>query len=89
MLEALQDNDILDDHQPEAQRQAYNAAFDQLDLNWRWDPVTFACLPGHGAQRVRAYIQREQPHLLRAYDLDFLVDAIESTKERCLALAAR
>ena len=78
---------VLDDilHHPasEAQRQAYNAAFDELGLNWHWDPVTFARLPAAGRGAVKAYIEREQPHLLRAYEADFLTDAIETAKDRC------
>lgn len=87
MLAAVQDNDLLDDNRAEQERRAYNTAFEQLDLNWHWDPVTFACLPP-GPQAVRTYIQHEQPHLLRAYELDFLVDAIEAAKRRWLSLPA-
>jgi hypothetical protein len=67
----------------DAQRQAYNAAFDELGLSWHWDPVTFARLPSESRERVRTYIQSEQPHLLRAYEADFLVEAIEAAKARC------
>jgi len=40
---------------------------------------------------VRAYLETEQSHLLRAYEADFLLNAIEAAKERCHAslLAAR
>ena len=71
-------------HLRDAQRQAYNAAFEELGLNWHWDPVTYSCLPAAGRDRVRAYLHREQAHLLRAYESDFLVDAIETAKNRCL-----
>ncbi len=70
----------------EAVRQAYNAAFDELGLSWHWDPVTFARLPTESSERVRAYLQSEQPHLLRAYDADFLVEAIETARQRCLGV---
>lgn len=80
----IQDNDLLDDQQVEAHRQAYNAAFDELGLNWHWDPVTYACLPAAGRDGLRVYLMTEQSHLLRAYDLDFLVEAIETAKARCL-----
>src|SRR5687767_1163254 len=79
----IHDNDVLDDREIEAHRQAYNAAFDELGLNWYWDPVTYACLPAAGRDGLRAYLQTEQAHLLRAYDLDFLTDAIETAKARC------
>jgi hypothetical protein len=68
------------DPSAEAQRHAYNAAFEELGLNWHWDADTFASLPSRGRDGVRAYLQNEQPHLLRAYDADFLVDAIEAAK---------
>lgn len=80
---AVQDNDILNDQDAEAHRQAYNAAFEELGLSWHWDPVTYACLPARGRDGLRAYLQQEQPHLLRAYEADFLVNAIETAKGRC------
>ena len=73
---------ISADQASEAHRQAYNAAFEELGLNWHWDPVTFACLPAQGRDGVRAYLESEHPHLLRAYDADFLADAIETAKAR-------
>ncbi|HVZ44736.1 MAG TPA: hypothetical protein VHA82_13080 [Ramlibacter sp.] len=84
MLAAIQDNDLLDDLEAETTRQAYNAAFEQLGLGWHWDPVTYACLP-RGAAGVRAYIEQHHPHLLRAYDAEFLANAVESTRLRCVA----
>jgi hypothetical protein len=84
MAAALLEDDMLDDAQAEAIRQAYNAAFDELGLSWHWDPVTFAGLP-RGARGVRAYVEQQHPHLLRAYDAEFLVNAIESTRLRCAA----
>ena len=45
------------------------------------DATEFVPASGRGA--VKAYIEREQPHLLRAYEADFLADAIETAKERC------
>jgi hypothetical protein len=67
----------------ESQRHAYNSAFEELGLSWSWDEDTFARLPEDTRQALRAYIEREQPHLLRAYGADFLVDAIEAAKDRC------
>lgn len=66
----------------EAQRLAYNAAFEELGLNWEWDAATYASLPQARGDCVRAYLEREQPHLLRAYDADFLVNAVECTRQR-------
>lgn len=69
----------------EAHRHAYNAAFEELGLTWYWDAATYARLQAHGRDGVRVYLQTEQSHLLRAYEADFLVDAIEATQARCHA----
>ena len=50
----------------------YVLAFTELGLDWHWD----------GSEPVRTYIEREHPHLLRVYDADFLVNAIESVRTR-------
>lgn len=71
----------------EAQRHAYNAAFHELAMTWHWDAATFARLQPYGRAGVRSYLETEHPHLLRAYDVDFLVDAIESTKARYETMA--
>jgi len=76
------------DSSAEAHRDAYNAAFEELGLNWHWDADTFARLPANGRDALRAYLQNEHPHLLRAYDADFLVDAIEAVKARFYAAMA-
>jgi hypothetical protein len=73
----------------EAHRHAYNAAFEQLGLTWYWDAATYARLQAHGRDGVRIYLETEQSHLLRAYEADFLVDAIETTQARCYASMAR
>jgi hypothetical protein len=77
-------------HDPalEAQRHAYNAAFDELGLPWHWDAATYERLLGHGCG-VRRYLETERPHLLRAYDPDFLVAAVEAAKARRLGGAPR
>ena len=71
----------------EAQVHAYNAAFEELDLPWHWDAATYQQLAGHGCG-VRRYLETERPHLLRAYDSDFLVAAVEAAKARRLAGSA-
>ena len=53
-------------------------ACDELDLNWEWDTATY----GSGREGLRAYIEKERPHLLRAYDADFLVQAVETSRAR-------
>ena len=85
----IHENDILNDQDTEAHRQSYNAAFDELGLNWYWDPVTYACLPATGRDGLRTYLQTEQAHLLRAYDLDFLTDAIGQDPSMCASGADR
>jgi RecA-family ATPase len=67
----------------EAERNAYNVAFCELGLAWHWDAQTYAELRATSQHKchVRSYLEAQQPHLLRAYDAEFLVDAIE-TKRR-------
>jgi hypothetical protein len=86
---AVPEHEILDDAETEAHRQAYNAAFEELGLSWHWDRVTYACLPAQGPEGLRAYLQAEHSHLLRAYEADFLVNAIETAKSRCYEVMVR
>jgi hypothetical protein len=65
----------------EMQIQAYNGAFEELGLSWYWDRGTWAALP-QGSSRVLEYVRREHPHLLRSYDGEFLVNAVESARAR-------
>jgi hypothetical protein len=66
------------------ERSAFNAAFYELGLRWQWDDETYEALAADPCerQRVRRYLEREQPHLLRAYDADFLASAILEVKQR-------
>ncbi len=61
-------------------RHAYNNAFEKVGLNWHWDEATFERLQTSGRFVVRTYLEAEQSHLLRAYEADFLVDAIEAAR---------
>ena len=65
-------------------RQIYNAAFDELGLPWLWDAATYERLTGYAAGGVRRYLETESPHLLRAYEPEFLVAAVEAAKARRL-----
>jgi hypothetical protein len=72
-------------NQADAHRNAYNAAFYELGLSFHWDSEHYKgelCRNGE-RECLRHYLEQHQPHLLKAYDADFLVDAIQTTKERC------
>jgi hypothetical protein len=68
----------------DAELQAYNSAFLELELPWQWDVETFRRLRtlGEGADCIGAYVERNQPHLLRVYEKAFLRDLILTTKAR-------
>ena len=74
-------NDLPPVYRPEEmERNAYNAAFYELGLRWHWDSATWqqlACVGDCRKARLRHYLETEQPHLLRAYDAGFLIEAIE------------
>ena len=63
---------------------AYNAAFYELGLRWHWDADLYGQLRAIpvGQERVRAYLENHQPHLLKAYDADFLSNLIEGRRAR-------
>ena len=67
-----------------AELQAYNSAFIELELPWQWDSDTFERLRALAPDTdcISAYIERNQAHLLRAYEKTFLRDLILSTKAR-------
>ena len=68
-----------------AELEAYNRAFLELELSWRWDAPTFRDLQRVAAADrdfVGAYIERQQPHLLRVYEKSFLRDLVLSAKDR-------
>lgn len=77
----------------ETERNAYNAAFYELGFRWHWDGATYGELLRHSSnstERIRHYLETRQPHLLRAYDADFLVSVIQETQlgKRCAASSA-
>lgn len=69
----------------EIDRHAYNAAFYELGFRWCWDEDTWHDLMAIGCEnsRIKTYLQKHQPHLLTAYDADFLVSVIKEAKGRC------
>ena len=66
---------------PQSQAHTYTAAFDVLDISWQWDPAVY----GAGREGLRAYVEKGMPHLLRVYDAEFLIDAVEATQARLQA----
>lgn len=73
------------DHAGEIERNAYNVAFTELGLPWYWDIGTHRDLQANAEERerVRIYLETQQTHLLKAYEADFLINAIQTTKARC------
>ena len=66
----------------EAQLCAYNSAFDELGLRFRWDARTLASLATIDGEeaRITAYIETHHAHLLNAYSAEFLSRAILEKK---------
>ena len=73
----------------EAQRQAYNEAFHELGLRWHWDRQDYDCQMCVESQRahLRRYVESHHPHMLRVYEAEFLVNAIQTTMAGCLETA--
>ena len=86
----FQDSEIQQP-QHELERNAYNAAFYELGFRWYWDHDIYEQQLRRWdspTERIRHYLEDEQPHLLRAYDSGFLVAAIEAAQLRHVARAA-
>lgn len=65
----------------DAVRNHYNAVFAEMDIGWHWDAETYgSLLAARNGEPVRAYVEQHRPHLLRAYAMDCLVNAIESMR---------
>jgi hypothetical protein len=71
-------------YEAELHRNAFNSAFDELGLTWFWDTDTHRRLLSNAdeRERIRVYLETQQAHLLKAYDSDFLVNAIHNAKQR-------
>jgi hypothetical protein len=84
MLDAVLDEPPREDAE-ELHLCAYNAAFYELGLKWHWDRATWQALHAYakGKDCVRVYLEARQPHLLTAYDANFLIGAIQTAKDRC------
>jgi hypothetical protein len=67
-----------------AELEAYNRAFCELELPWRWDVHTFRQLQSAAADQdfIGTYVERSQAHLLRVYEKAFLRELVLSAKDR-------
>ncbi|HEY3596172.1 MAG TPA: hypothetical protein VGL08_01455 [Paraburkholderia sp.] len=63
---------------------AYNSAFSDLGLRFRWDSDTLDVLKEFNSEiaRITAYIERFHSHLLKAYDANFLAELIFQKKSQ-------
>src|ERR1700737_4802293 len=79
---AFNERDLDHDRDLHAHVCAYNMAFAELGLRFRWDARTLASLASieGEAARIVAYIEAHHPHLLSAYSADFLSEAILAKK---------
>ena len=68
----------------EALLSAYNAAFSDLGLRFRWSQATLDFFDdvSNEVARITAYIERFHAHLLNAYDADFLAQMIFDRKNQ-------
>jgi hypothetical protein len=73
---------FADEREIHTQLCAYNSAFEELDLMFRWDAATLHTLAGapDDHARIAKYIDMHCPHLLRAYSAEFLCQAIVEKK---------
>jgi hypothetical protein len=71
-------------HSDDAHLSAYNAAFSDLGLRFRWDRATLDLLKEFNGEsaRITAFIERYHGHLHRAYDADFLAQLILHKKNQ-------
>jgi hypothetical protein len=73
----------------EAARNAYNTTFSQMEIGWHWDVATYRELLADGGEPVRSFVERHRPHLLRAYAIDCLVNAVETTRRELSSVSSR
>jgi hypothetical protein len=71
-----------DDREVAAQVCAFNTAFEELDLMFRWDAQTYRTLASAESDygKLALYIETHSPHLLKAYSAEFLCQAIVERK---------
>jgi hypothetical protein len=73
---------VADEREIQAQLCAFNSAFEDLDLMFRWDAQTLRVLASSSSdhERVARYVEAQCPHLLTAYSAEFLCQAIVERK---------
>jgi len=66
----------------EAHRLAFNDAFREFGFDWQWDPALYKRLlkVGGGKQRLRRYLETDQPEIARRPDLDQRVAEVHLKK---------
>ena len=70
--------------------EAYNAAFEELELDWHWDGATMRELvgPGSEVERIAGWLRRHRSHLAKAYDFEALAREIVEVLDRLRGGAA-
>lgn len=77
------------EHDPELD--AFNAAFDELELDWHWNGATMRELVGSGSEveRIAAWLRKHRAHLAKVYDVDALAREIVDVRDRVRRGSAR
>jgi HAD superfamily hydrolase (TIGR01509 family) len=82
----------LADTERDGHRIAFNAAFEEAGLPWRWDPALYGELleVTGGKERMRFFCERHDPAFLQQPDADDRIKALHTSKTRhYLALVGR
>jgi HAD superfamily hydrolase (TIGR01509 family) len=74
----------LADTERDGHRPAFNKAFEELGLDWRWDENLYGELLAvtGGKERIRYYVERFLPNFSRPADFDNLVVSLHKAKTR-------
>jgi len=74
----------LADTERDGHRVAFNQAFSEAGLDWRWDEELYGALLAvtGGKERMRHYLDRYRPDWVRPADLDGLIARLHAAKTR-------
>ena len=74
----------LADTERDGHRVAFNQAFSEAGLDWRWDEGLYGALLAvtGGKERMRHYLNRYRPDWVRPADLDGLIARLHAAKTR-------